>query len=165
MKFVRRKNLSVRCKVKEIHQFVYKRREGKEKSTCVLIMEGCKNLHMAILLQDRRETESDTDIDMAKIFQHLCQRLDTEVELDSFWSCRDHRESSNDVTPEDEEEDTTMIKMPLLLHSHPTWHDVFDTLYWSNTEDNKGLTEKSLLIWVVQRKLPTFMQSKCGSFV
>ena len=39
----------------------------------MLIMEDCKNLHMAILLQDRRETESDSDIDMAKIF-NICAK-------------------------------------------------------------------------------------------
>jgi len=41
----------------------------------MLGMDGCKNLHMAIVLQDRCETDSGSDIDMVKIFQHLCQRL------------------------------------------------------------------------------------------
>ena len=34
----------------------------------MLIMEGCKNLLMAIVPQDKRETESDSDIDMVTIF-------------------------------------------------------------------------------------------------
>jgi len=45
------------------------------------------------------------------------------------WSRRDHRESCNDMTPKDEDEDAAVIKMPLLLHSLPTWHDIFGTLY------------------------------------
>ena len=73
MKYVRRKNWRIRCKVKEIHQFIYKRREEKEKSTYMFIMEGCKNLQMAIVLQDRCKTESDSDTDMAKIF-NICAK-------------------------------------------------------------------------------------------
>jgi len=43
----------------------------------MLIVEGCKNLHMATVLQDRRETESDSDsdsdIDMVKSF-NICAK-------------------------------------------------------------------------------------------
>lgn len=39
----------------------------------MLIMEGCKNLHRATVLQDRRGTESDSDIDMVKIF-NICAK-------------------------------------------------------------------------------------------
>jgi hypothetical protein len=39
----------------------------------MLIMKGCKNLHMAIVLQDRRGTESDSDIDIVKSF-NICAK-------------------------------------------------------------------------------------------
>jgi len=78
--------LKNKSKDKEIQQFIYKRREGKEKRTCMLIVEGCNNPHMAIVLQDRCETESDSDsdIDMVKGFSICAKDLILRLNCTTF---------------------------------------------------------------------------------
>jgi hypothetical protein len=47
---VKEENWRIWCKLWEICHFIYKRREGKEKWTCMLITENYRNVHMVMAI-------------------------------------------------------------------------------------------------------------------